>query len=654
MTNNINNTNSSPLKRLMPRFISKNTIRMCKQQLQKNNLTLSTNKIHGYKNKNKNKKETVTTTTTDITNNNNINNKKKRNATVISYFTLLPIEILHHIFTHLDNLSLYQLTLTSSAIRYQLQSYSSTLWRNFLVDPSLLLYDATIFYQCLYFLIHSQLHLHITCLTINQCPYLDHALLNIIIHAFPYLNSLSIKHATQIDCWQLLHLLRATHQKNQQHINIMTTTTTIPSSDYLLKTLKKMNHPRLKLSLLNKSSIPDTIIPNLSSSLSNFNHIHQHTPTINHPHSPHYQQKERNNFFHEKEEMSQHQILYPCLQYLTKLDIQGAFPSERSYKSYGHEMYCFGELKKILLQFGHLEEKNKHKIISTTSSSIYLQQQLSEGHYALYQFWLLLRSRMLRWDSNDNNNNSHDRNENYQEHDLDQEELEFRPPWLPETLIHFIQITEQDHPKSMVQLDLIPCRLCHRNVTTTTTSLIKCQSCQSPTSMVCHQCKCLSCDSVLCKKCYRRHQSISRQPQLQQQQNMMMNSFPSSSTSHPPTTTTRAVNSSINNNNNNNSNSSSSSGSSESGSNWNDNNHNMNNNSDNNRNNNNTKNKQQLELLSSWKTLRCHQCHLPRRTCGQPSCIHLLDKKTDHWFCASCQQKRSKSYKSPSRFFKRS
>ena len=145
MANNINNTNSSPLKRLVPRFISRNTIRMCKQQLQKNNLTLSTNKIHGYKNKNKNKKEAVTTTTTDITNNNNSNNKKKKNTTVISYFTLLPIEILHHIFTHLDNLSLYQLTLTSSAIRYQLQSYSSTLWRNFLVDPSLLLYDATVF-----------------------------------------------------------------------------------------------------------------------------------------------------------------------------------------------------------------------------------------------------------------------------------------------------------------------------------------------------------------------------------------------------------------------------------------------------------------------------------------------------------------------------
>ncbi|CAO3648708.1 unnamed protein product [Cunninghamella echinulata] len=646
MTNNINNTNNSPLKRLVPKFISKNTIRMCKQQLQKNNLTLSTNKIHGYRNKNKDKKETAAaTTTTTITNNNmtysnyNSNNKKIKHTTVISYFTLLPTEILHHIFTHLDNLSLYQLTLTSSSIRYQLQSYSSTLWRNFLVDPSFLLYDATVFYQCLYFLIHSQLNLRITCLTINQCPYLDHALLNIIIHAFPYLNSLSIKHATQIDCWQLLHLLRVTHQKNQQYINTITTTI-IPSSDYLLKTLKKMNHPQLKLSLLNKSNIPDTIIPTLSSTLSNFNH-HNNNSTINHPH--HQQQKERNNPFYEKEDMNQHQILYPCLQYLTKLDIQGAFPSERSYKSYGHEMYCFGELKKILLQFGHLEEKNKHKIISTSSSSVYLQQQLREGHYALYQFWLLLRSRTLRWDNNDNNN-SHGHNENHQEHDLDQEEQDFRPPWLPETVIHFIQITEQDHPKSMVQLDLMPCRLCHRNVTTTTTSLIKCQSCQSPTSMVCHQCKCLSCDAVLCKRCYRRHQSISRQPQ-QQQQNVMMNSSSSSSTSRPPTTTTLTMNP-LNNNNNN--------SSSESGNIRNNNNYSVNNNLNNNRGSNNTKNKQQLALLSSWKTLRCHQCHLPRRTCGQPSCIHLFDKKTDHWFCTSCQQKRSKSYKSPSRFFKRS
>ncbi|ORZ00145.1 hypothetical protein BCR43DRAFT_484744 [Syncephalastrum racemosum] len=150
------------------------------------------------------------------------------------------------------------------------------------------------------------------------------------------------------------------------------------------------------------------------------------------------------------------------LQHLTSLRIQGAFPSERSHTSYAHEMYCYGEIKKILL---------------------HPSSQLSESHYALYQFWLMLRSRMLQ-----------------QQQALEQPVI-FRPGWLPEALADFILLTEQDNDTASVQLDVGHCLLCHKHVSPKSTQA--CLRCTAPTSRTCAQCACQFCQSVLCAPCFR-------------------------------------------------------------------------------------------------------------------------------------------------------
>ncbi|CAO3637488.1 unnamed protein product [Cunninghamella blakesleeana] len=669
MTNNAN-----PLKRLVPSFISKNTVRMYKQHLQNYHFGFASNKIQHFRKKTPDMNNNRNKYTVD-NNKNTMSDKganyhyrhhrKKKKRIMTSYLILLPTEILHDIFTHLDGLSLYQLTRVSSYLRYQLQTYSSHLWSDLFIDPNLILFqqDARYFYQCLCFLISFQLHLKVFFLSINHCFYLDQVLLDILIHSFPNLISLSMKQASQIDCWQLLHLLRSIHQKNQQLLeqqqNFSSSSSSsssfnknrsnyIVSSTLLLKSLKKMNHPQLKVSLFNKSFIPDTIIPSITSTpSSNYDNTNINQQENNHSSSPpssslKFKFYQNQNHQDRQDHQDLQYQLYPCLQYLRKLDIQGAFPSERSYQPYGHEMYCFGEIKKILLQFGHQGKNNTNK--NDLSSSIH-QQQLTEGHYALYQFWLLLRSRVLRRDTNNNNNNNNNNNQQYNNnHNNNNAEVEedFRPPWLPETLIQFIQITEHDHPASKVKIDLAPCRLCHRNVTlssssSSSSSTIKCQSCQSPTTTTtCHQCKCVSCDAVLCIRCYRRHHLLSREAQMRQQQNNLNISSPS------PTP-------SLDNNNNENNNENE--------------NHRpfiLTNSSDTNHHHNNNRNgnDQQIQRLTSWKVLRCFQCNFSRRTCGQSSCNSSStsqdgNKESKNWYCHTCQQKFTKSHKTSSRFFKR-
>ncbi|KAI8084814.1 uncharacterized protein BX664DRAFT_337855 [Halteromyces radiatus] len=354
--------------------------------------------------------------------------------------------------------------------------------------------------------------------------------------------------------------------------------------------------------------------------------------------------------------------LFPCLQHLTQLDIEGAFPSERSYKSYGHEMYCFGEIKKVLLQFG--KKENNESIDAATAQ----QQQLSEGHYALYQFWLLLRSHMLRGDGlllqqDQPQDNDHRERvaslDPHQQHSRQQIDLrrDFRPAWLPDSLVQFIQITEQDDPSSSVKIDLIACPLCSRNVassssglasrsTTTTKTCIDrvpCHVCQNLTPMVCAQCRCHACHAVLCRRCHQLHQSRlrqSQQRQRQQQQLQRQQGQRSEGRIHQRhqdsmrTTTSRSVNSvsrtvvtatRIEE---------SSSAS--------------------------TNHEAHKDALSSWHVLRCHQCHLLKQTCGRPSCVNMENKYHHHhhqkWICATCQQQKwiKQQRKSTSRFFKKS
>ncbi|ORZ00144.1 hypothetical protein BCR43DRAFT_130481 [Syncephalastrum racemosum] len=145
------------------------------------------------------------------------------------------------------------------------------------------------------------------------------------------------------------------------------------------------------------------------------------------------------------------------LQHLTSLRIQGAFPSERSHTSYAHEMYCYGEIKKILL---------------------HPSSQLSESHYALYQFWRTLRPRMQPQENSPPG------------------PFRDRMPETPANSTH----TEEDKI-SCVRLDVSLCRLCHKHVGSKSTQA--CLRCTAPTSRTCAQCACQSCQSVLCAPCFR-------------------------------------------------------------------------------------------------------------------------------------------------------
>lgn len=150
------------------------------------------------------------------------------------------------------------------------------------------------------------------------------------------------------------------------------------------------------------------------------------------------------------------------LQHLTRLEIRGNFPSERGYRTFAMEMYCYGEIKRILSGL-----RNDGKSV---------MHELSETQYSLYQFWLVLRSRL--------------------------EQADFRPVWLPDAVSQFIRLTEET-TSSTVQVDLQPCPLCYRNVATAD-QYRSCKVCGIPAPSICSQCMCLQCGDMLCFKCNKQ------------------------------------------------------------------------------------------------------------------------------------------------------
>lgn len=381
------------------------------------------------------------------------------------------MELVQDVCTRLDCLALYQVSRTCRAFRHLLQKkpasrHSFFLWRTLTVVHNQDTLNSTNksddasrgnLYRLVCFLIMCGLQSQVDVLMLDGCSFLDSPLLDTLIRAFGTSTRLSLVRCPQIDCWQILHLLKSAIKSNQHYSDQRNDT--IPSNQ-LLAALKKIRQPPSpKSGLLHKADVTETNTATLFSL------------TTETPSSP-----------------------LPCLQHLVQLDIEGAFPSERSYKSYGHEMYCFGEIRRALLQLGHKDNSNDD---SSSNNDGY--QQLSEGHYALYQFWLLLRSHMLRWDEEDGGERART--------------TDLHPPWLPDTLVQFIQITEQDTKdpsSSLIQLDLAPCPLCHRNVATTGRPS-SCSTCHAPVMMVCAQCRCHSCHAVLCTHCHHTQQTRSRQ-----------------------------------------------------------------------------------------------------------------------------------------------
>ncbi|CAO3598269.1 unnamed protein product [Absidia cylindrospora] len=449
-------------------------------------------------------------------------------------------------------------------------------------------------YKMVCFMVTSGIHVHVDSLVLDGCSFLDPALLDTLIRAYPNLTRLSLVHCPQIGCWQILYMLRASikgnyqlamlakqHQTTQETQQQQPVDDTTDESKILLAALKTTKQPQQqKMTLFNKTGFSDVGVS--SSSLSTRDHI---LGLTNHHHHQTQTTDNGNN-------SNSVQSLLPCLKHLTRLDMEGAFPSERSYKSHTHEMYCFGEIKKALLQLG------QHQGDDENMAPTY--QQLSEAHYALYQFWLLLRSHMLRWDGSgqETNDNQQQQQQQQQQHDppppRGRQWQDFRPPWLPDTLVQFIQITEQDQPSSPVKIDLAPCPLCHRNVAPPPCEQQPlCYACQVPTPMVCAQCRCHSCHAVLCPRCHHTHQARFRQSTHNDESSPHQQASAEGTRGISTDTTQQQNTTKI------------------------------------------------ASLLSSWRTLHCQQCHLPRRICGQPLCSTQLENSKHHrWTCTSCQQQQ--------------
>ncbi|KAI9251839.1 hypothetical protein BDA99DRAFT_521314 [Phascolomyces articulosus] len=467
---------------------------------------------------------TNTTTTTvagllGSSNNSNSNNTTKRqylSSTTCTKKSLrsLPVEITLEIFNHLDTLTLYQLTLVSRKYR-NILIQQPKIWDPFILDPQqhrcMNAKEDYILNSLLLFLTKSQLHLTIRSACFDG-TLIDITKLEKILRHLPYVTQLSIAHCNNINCYQILHLLKSSSKNRPTGNNSNNNDNNNDNED---------DHDE------NESMI------SISGS---------------------------------------HTGLAPFLYHLEQIYMQGLFPSERGHKSYALEMLTYGMIKKCLLGRSC--------------------RDLSESHYALYQFWLLLRSRML----------------------LIAGENDFRPPWLPDELVQFIQLTEENEEQDQQQdqqqqrpiVDITPCHLCHKNVAATGSAV--CKICGVSTPKSCAQCMCLQCGHILCLTCYRQfcggggnnntmaghgNNHNGRENINHPSQALLPLSATAAAALIAVATTTSG---------------------------------------------------QRLHCGMPWQIVRCRQCHLSRRVCGSIACqkpfMTSERRMVDKWFCASCKEKR--------------
>ncbi|KAI8140081.1 hypothetical protein BJV82DRAFT_623842 [Fennellomyces sp. T-0311] len=243
----------------------------------------------------------------------------------------------------------------------------------------------------------------------------------------------------------------------------------------------------------------------------------------------------------------------PFLHHLSIVHMRGLFPSERGVKSYAQELYVYGSIKKLLLRQRH--------------------NDLSESHYALYQFWVILRSRMM----------------------LIAGDNDFRPPWLPDELVHFIETTEQQDEYRPIA-DIEPCHLCHKNVTSIGSAV--CKICGVSTPKSCAQCQCLQCANILCLKCYRQfcggNTSVNHAGQENERNAALL---PLSATAAAALVAMATTTSGP-----------------------------------------------RPYCGMPWQMVRCRRCHISRRVCGSSACqkpfLTSERRLSEKWYCSSCKEKR--------------
>ncbi|KAI7858867.1 hypothetical protein BDC45DRAFT_285314 [Circinella umbellata] len=446
--------------------------------------------------------------------NNNSKNTKKRDSSAPLNKTIrsFPIEVVLEIFKHLDTVTLYQLTLVSRDYRNTLIQQSN-IWNPLVFEPQNITFNNI--NSILLFLTKFQLHLNIRFALFDRTS-INIAILEKVLRQLPYITSLSIAHCNNIDCYQILNLLKSS-AKNNTHAH-------------------------------NNNNEDDDNYEN-----------HESIISIR----------------------SSHTEPTPFLQHLSQIYMQGLFPSERGHKSYALEMLTYGMIKKLLLKLPC--------------------RDLSESHYALYQFWLLLRSRML----------------------LIAGETDFRPPWLPDELVQFIQVTEGEQQQETLNpiADITPCHLCHKNVAAIGSAA--CKICGVSTPKSCAQCTCLQCGHILCLTCYRRFcggggnnnntgighggHNVGHNNNNTTQQALLPLSATAAAALVAVATTT---------------------------------------------------NGQRPPCGLPWQIVRCRQCHLSRRVCGSITCqkpfMTSERRMVDKWFCAPCKEKkRNERWKSKARLLRR-
>ena len=461
-----------------------------------------------------------------LSNNININNcktTKKRDfsASFNKTICLLPIEIVLEIFKHLDTVTLYQLTLVSRGYRNMLIE-KSNIWNPLVFEPQNIIFNNddgnnisnNALNSILLFLTKFQLHLNIRSARFDGTS-IDITKLEKVLRHLPYITSLSIAHCDNIDCYQVLHLLKS--------------------------------------SAKNKTST--------------------HRIDSNNNNNSYYRDDEDDNSDDTDDESiisiaSSHTGLTPFLHHLSEIYMQGLFPSERGHKSYALEMLTYGMIKKLLLRLSC--------------------RDLSESQYALYQFWLLLRSRML----------------------LIAGETYFRPPWLPDELVQFIRVTEGEQETRSPIADIRPCHLCHKNVAATGSAA--CKICGVSTPKSCAQCMCFQCGHILCLTCYRRFCGGGNNNNNSNNTGMGHGGYNvghnSNNTSQqallPLSATAAAALVAVAT----------------------------------------TTNGQRPRCGLPWQIVRCRQCHLSRRVCGSAACqkpfMTSERRMVDKWYCAPCKEKR--------------
>ncbi|KAI9489178.1 hypothetical protein BDB00DRAFT_791316 [Zychaea mexicana] len=137
----------------------------------------------------------------------NTNGKSKKRFVQRSLQSL-PTEVALEAFARLDSATLYQLTLVSRGYRHLLAHHeASRCWNALVFEPHIPLDDARI-NSMMRFLTKFQLHMYTRSAHFDGTT-IDVTRLEKILRHLPYITQLSITHCPNLDCYQVLQLLKS-------------------------------------------------------------------------------------------------------------------------------------------------------------------------------------------------------------------------------------------------------------------------------------------------------------------------------------------------------------------------------------------------------------------------------------------------------------